>query len=540
MEQQPSLSFTKISESLEAKTNQQVLPRPPPDIPSNIWKDTHTFISNVDSDRISEFDQTYGRQIEELKDEVKEMLVVAANDPVETINLINLLCRLGVSYHFQAEIELQLKYLFESQHNLGGDNDYDLYTISVLFRVLRQYGYKMSCNNFNKFKDSDGKFNKILTNDIKRILSLYEASHLRLHGEEILEEALAFSKAHLIKSLADEKSNHLAKQIINALELPLQKSIPRLEALKFISFYEQGESRSDTLLLFAKLDFNRLQLLHQQELSLLSSWWKDLDLPSKLPYVRDRVIEAYFWAVMIYFEPYYSRARLMLTKITMFLTVVDDTNDSYGTPEELQLLIEAIHRWDISALNDLPDYMKIIYGKMFTAHFVESQWSHQNSVPPFNEYYRNAFFTAGSFGYTTSSFLGMGEEIVEIDTFEWLLTTPKLLSASYKLTRLKNDLMSHKFGEKREHVVCSVECYMNDYGLSMKEITEKFNLIFENKWKDINQECLKPTPVSMEILLRIVNLARLVQVTYKDGDGFTHPQHLKDMISTLFIDHMPI
>ena len=74
----------------------------------------------------------------------------------------------------------------------------------------------------------------------------------------------------------------------------------------------------------------------------------------------------------------------------------------------------------------------------------------------------------------------------------------------------------------------------------MEEITEKFNLIFENAWKDINQECLKPTPVSMEILLRIVNLARLVEVTYKDGDGFTHPQHFKDMISTLFIDQMPI
>ncbi|KAI9185424.1 hypothetical protein LWI28_007112 [Acer negundo] len=91
-----------------------------------------------------EFDQTYGTKIEELKDEVKEMLVVAANDPVEKISLINLLCRLGVSYHFQAEIELQLNYLFESEHNLGDDNDYDLYTISVLFRVLKQHGYKIS------------------------------------------------------------------------------------------------------------------------------------------------------------------------------------------------------------------------------------------------------------------------------------------------------------------------------------------------------------------------------------------------------------
>ncbi|KAL5802260.1 hypothetical protein ACOSQ4_030565 [Xanthoceras sorbifolium] len=566
-----SLSFANMSsESLEATTNQQVN-RPQPNIPSNVWKDTHTFSSNVVSDHILEFDQTYGRQLEELKDKVKEMLLAVANDPIGKVNLINSLCRLGVSYHFQAEIEEQLLHTFESQLNFGGDNDYDLYTTSLLFRVLRQHGYKMSCSNFNKFMNSDGKFNENLTNDVKGILSLYEATHLRLHGEDILEEALAFSKTHL-KSLAEKASPHFAKQIINALELPLHKSMPRLEALKYISFYQEDESRDETLLLFAKLDFSWVQLLHQHELGQLSSWWKDLDLPSKLPHTRDRLIETYFWAVTIYFEPCYSRARLMLCKITMFLVVVDDTYDSYGTFEELQHFTNAIKRWDISALDDLPEYMKIIYSsllnlfdemsndltekersyrvsytkatlqEMFTAYFVEAQWSNQNYVPPFDEYYKTAFPSIGSFAYTASSFLGMGEEIAEKYAFEWLLNRPKIVSAAYEIARLKNDLMSHKFGEKREHTVCSVECYMKEYNLSMKEITEKFNLIFENAWKDINRECLQAAsmPVSMDILLRVVNLARLIEVTYKDADGYTHPKHLKDIISTLFIDQIPI
>ena len=126
--------------------------------------------------------------------------------------------------------------------------------------------------NFNKFKNSDGKFNKILKNDVKGMLSLYEATHLRLHEEDILEEALPFSKAQLIKSLAENSCPRLAKQISNTLVYPLHKSMPRLEALKFISFYEQEESRNETLLLFAKLDFNRVQLLHQQELSHLSRY----------------------------------------------------------------------------------------------------------------------------------------------------------------------------------------------------------------------------------------------------------------------------
>ena len=76
------------------------------------------------------------------------MLIAAANDPVEKVKLINSLCRLGVSYHFQAEIEVQLNHIFESQRNFGDDNYYDLYTVSLLFRVLRQHGYKMSCSKY--------------------------------------------------------------------------------------------------------------------------------------------------------------------------------------------------------------------------------------------------------------------------------------------------------------------------------------------------------------------------------------------------------
>ena len=51
---QQSLSFSNMSEILEANTIQQVVICPPPNnIPSNIWKDAHTFTSNVASDPIS-------------------------------------------------------------------------------------------------------------------------------------------------------------------------------------------------------------------------------------------------------------------------------------------------------------------------------------------------------------------------------------------------------------------------------------------------------------------------------------------------------
>lgn len=118
---------------------------------------------------------------------------------------------------------------------------------------------------FKKFKGSNGEFKKSIISDVRGILSLYEASFMSVHGEDILDEALEFTRSHL-NSLAMQSSPHSAERIKNALILPYHKGIPRVEARQYISFYEKDESRNDTLLEFAKVDFNRVQLLHRKEL----------------------------------------------------------------------------------------------------------------------------------------------------------------------------------------------------------------------------------------------------------------------------------
>ena len=50
---------------------------------------------------------------------------------------------------------------------------------------------------FEKFKGEDGKFEEHLIADASSILSLYEASQWNTHGEDIMDEALAFSSCHL-------------------------------------------------------------------------------------------------------------------------------------------------------------------------------------------------------------------------------------------------------------------------------------------------------------------------------------------------------
>lgn len=86
----------------------------------------------------------YHEQIDVIKEEVRGTLMDATINPNEKINLINLLDRLSLSYHFENEIEDQLKQIFNAHPNFDGC-DYDLNTISLQFRIFRQHGYKMSC-----------------------------------------------------------------------------------------------------------------------------------------------------------------------------------------------------------------------------------------------------------------------------------------------------------------------------------------------------------------------------------------------------------
>uniref|UniRef100_A0A6N2LMZ8 Terpene synthase N-terminal domain-containing protein n=1 Tax=Salix viminalis TaxID=40686 RepID=A0A6N2LMZ8_SALVM len=81
---------------------------------------------------IAEF-ESYSRQVEELKENVKDMLMTSKADPVQNIEFINLLCRLGVSYHFDSEIENNLTEIFDDLPNLLEKHDYDLYTLSLYF-----------------------------------------------------------------------------------------------------------------------------------------------------------------------------------------------------------------------------------------------------------------------------------------------------------------------------------------------------------------------------------------------------------------------
>lgn len=119
---------------------------------------------------------------------------------------------------------------------------------------------------FRKFKDQEGNFQESLGTNLRGLLSLYEAAHFRVHGENILEEALIFTTSHL-ESLQETISDATtAEALVQTLKLPIRKSLTRLAGRLYMPTYEKDESHNELLLKFAKLDFNILQKMHQKEL----------------------------------------------------------------------------------------------------------------------------------------------------------------------------------------------------------------------------------------------------------------------------------
>nr|QGX02123.1 sesquiterpene synthase 6 [Tripterygium wilfordii] len=406
------------------KTDQEIL-RKRANFAPNMWGD---HFNTITSSTFSEY-ESYTREVNVLKEEVKDMLMAATRNPVQNIHLIDLLSRLGLAYHYETEIELQLHHIFYGEDNIFRDHDYDLDTMARLFRLCRH-------------------------------------------------------------------------------------------------------------------------------------WWKDTNLASECPYTRDRIVEMYGWAAISTFEPYYGRARIIYTKTIMLQSAMDDGYDSYGTPEELESFTEAIQRWDMSAMDLLPDYLKNYYrillnhyeeldkemtaeGRPYSvsrlkelvkevsdAYHKETQWFDKGYIPPFNEYMMTARITGSCQVITAASFVGM--ENATADAFEWLQSSRRLIMAVNTILRLTNDILSHKREQTTGESASSIECYMRQYSLSEEEVIENFEKTIANQWKIINEEFMKPTPISNHLVSVAINQARSCGPWFQFGDAYTEPEYAKDIISLIW------
>ncbi|TKW24717.1 hypothetical protein SEVIR_3G068000v4 [Setaria viridis] len=471
----------------------------------SIWRDFFLGYSNPDNS--FQQLQAWMDRADKLKGEVAQMIVASSTtgDLHGRLLLVDVLERLCLDHLFEEEINAEL-----AQIEAADVRDCDLGTVALWFYLL----------------------------------------FTRRHLEMILP---------FVEGL-------LAREIQSTLEIPLPRRVRIYESKYYISTYEKDATLHDKVLQLAKLNSDIMQLHHQQELSILTRWWEDIKMESMIPFARDRIVECFLWILGVYFEPCHSRARIILTMIIAIVTLLDDIYDSYGSPEECDILTNCIERWDPKAAYDLPECMRIALGKILDSYEAIENMLHQEEkhrilylryftedlVRSFNmevkmlqegyipesveEHLKVSLRTGGCPILSCASFVGM-HDIATTDFFNWVSSVPKMVQALSIILRLVDDLQSYEREQLIPHVALTIDSYMKEHNVSIEMAREKILILKEESWKDFNSEWLNPNNVyPKQLLERIFNLTRTMEFMYNQEDNFTNCTNLKDTIHSLFVE----
>ncbi|KAJ8640042.1 hypothetical protein MRB53_016736 [Persea americana] len=457
-------------------------------------------------------DEVYTQRVEELKNHVRH-LILQTYRPEARIELINDLQRLGVGYLFEEEIRTVLDTICMAKDT---EIEKDLYATALHFRILRQNGYHASKDVFSSFTDEMGSFKACLCEDTEGLLSLYEASYLAFPGETIMDEAKAFTRRHL-ENLDSKIDPRLNEQVAHALELPIHYRMPR--------------------------------------------WWRQMGMVEKLPFIRDRLLGCYLFALSLTFKPQFGYGREVLTRCTQMITTIDDMHDIYGTVEELELFTESVERWDTNAIQQLPEYMRMcflallnfgndlgydalkeqgwdiipylrkVWADLCKAELVEARWYRNGYTPTLEEYLSNGWISVSGPVALIHSYFTMRLKITE-KVLQAIENYGDLIHFSSIIFRLCDDMGTSTDELKRGDVPKSIQCYMYESNASEADARKHIRGLIDETWKKMNKEyvngCLFPQPFADAV----IGLARRVETAYLKGDGFGAPgSEMKGFIS---------
>ncbi|KAG7964043.1 hypothetical protein I3843_09G148700 [Carya illinoinensis] len=482
-------------------------------------------------------------------------------DPFEGLSMIDAVQRLNIDCHFQEEIEaiLQRQYVKYITHGEYGHHD-ELHVVALRFRLLRQQGYYVAPDVFNKFKDEEGQFNKELSEDIEGLMALYEASQLNIEGEYVLDEAGKFCE-HLLNAWEKDRDNiNHARVVRNTLGHPYHKSLTSFMAKEFFDNSQSSSGWLNDLLQLAKMDFNMTQSVHQKEIAQISKWWGDLGLDKELKFARNQPLKWYICSMVCLVDPDLSDERVELTKPISLIYIIDDIFDVHGTLEELTLFTEVINKWDFGALDQLPEYMKICFKALYditeeisqkiyekhgsnplnslrkswaslcNAFLVEARWFASGQSPKSKDYLENAIISSGVHVVLVYTFFLLGQRLT-VETGNLVENMPDIISCPAKILRLWDDLGSAMDESQDGRDGSYIEYYMEEHqDCSIKEAREKVVNMISEAWRRLNKVCLSPNPFPASFTKASLNIARMVPLLYNYDENHGLPsleEHVK-------------
>ncbi|KAM7530750.1 hypothetical protein LguiB_034160 [Lonicera macranthoides] len=255
-----TMDFTNRSSS---SADQSLQNRRSANYKPNIWD--YNRLQSLKSDYLEE---KYERQAQKLKEEVVKCIFVENLDALAKLELIDSIQKLGLANLFEEEIKEALNKVavIKSHHSIKED----LYATALCFRLLRQHGYKVSQGMFLGFMNDKGELKKSMYLNVNGMIELFEASHLALEGENILDDAKSFTTSSLQSLRLSVNDDKLIKRMDQALEVPLHWRVEWYNVKRHINLREKEDKTHPILLELAKLNFNMVQATHQRDLREIS------------------------------------------------------------------------------------------------------------------------------------------------------------------------------------------------------------------------------------------------------------------------------
>ncbi|KAJ4797709.1 Isopimaradiene synthase [Rhynchospora pubera] len=265
----------------------------------------------------------------------------------------------------------------------------DIDDTSMALRLLRLQGYPMSSDVLEIFKDRDrnpSTWPGGSSRAISDTLNLYRYCQVAFPGEKILKEFKGFAREHLQNCLRHNEvldswsmKKSLEKEVSRALQVPWTMSLERLEAREYIknygdndiwiakTLYRMYNVNDSRYLELAKLDYNRLLSLYQEELTSVQEWWiisgfEDSSISKAKP------TETHFGISATLYEPEFETSRVAYTKCNCLENLISYLFDQHHSMNDLALFCQAVKKWDTnpSVINSLPPILKAV--SMATYH----------------------------------------------------------------------------------------------------------------------------------------------------------------------------
>ncbi|KAK6919441.1 Terpene synthase, metal-binding domain [Dillenia turbinata] len=446
----------------------------------------YNFVKSLNSDYTEE---KYAEKYEKMKEEVR-CLIGASMEPLERLELIDAVQRLGLRHQFEIEIKNAVQNVVNQTSDQDALFHHDLHSTSLRFRILRQHGYHVLQEIYDRFKEESGQFKADLCNDVK-------ASLFGLEDENTIDDSKVFA-TKLLKDLSEAKLSPLmAGKMNHAFYMPLHWRLNRVEARWFIDTYSEEINKNLLLLEFAKMDFNLVQSIHQKEVRKLSG--RDINEIDKLP----ENIK------------------------TCLLALFNTTNEiGYWTIRE-------------KGFNIIP-YLSKVWATLCKAYRKEARWFHSGYKPTLKEYIDNAVVSIAAPIMLSYAYFLTTEKISK-EALDYIYDLPSIMRCSSMLLRLTNDLGTSSDELARGDIVKSIQCYMNDTGASEEKAREYINGLVHQTWKTLNKDMFRDYPFEEPFISACPNLGRTAQCFYQYGDGHGVPQYwTQDHLFSLLVKPVPI